>query len=68
MSDPRHAKHAEREYSKLIFEQDKLEKLCRLLDNPNVERTLKVVARADPAVPDAPAAAAAAAGLSLIHI
>ena len=32
----------EASYAKLMYEQDKLEHLVHLLDNPNVERVLKV--------------------------
>ena len=38
----RHLSDAEGSYAKLMYEQDKLERLVHLLDNPNVERVLKV--------------------------
>ena len=37
----RHLSDAEGSYAKLMYEQDKLERLVHLLDNPNVERVLK---------------------------
>ena len=42
---------AENNYTKIMYEQSKFEKVAYLLKNPNIERTLKTVAKASDAAP-----------------